>query len=282
MVEPGARILGRGVARARPLGGGCLFAVSAVDLEGGLRVVVKSGEGGLAGQLRLEARMLDDLRDAGAAVPEVLAVDDARLVLEWIEHDGGGLDAAGRRRLAADLAALHAVARPAFGYPYDTVIGALPQPNARAARWLDFFRDRRLLAPAAAARDEGVLDAATHARLERLAAGLADRLDEPAHPSLLHGDLWTGNVLTRKGRPVGWVDPAIYWGHPEIELAFARLFGPLDRAALDHYAATGGLAPGFEPTRCAIYQLYPLLIHLRLFGRTYLPAIQERLKTIGL
>jgi fructosamine-3-kinase len=275
-------LLGRRVRRTRPLGGGCLFDVRAVELEDGTRVVVKRGEGGVPGQLDLEARMLGDLRAAGVAVPEVLAVDDDRLVLAFVEHDGGGLDAAGRAELVDQLAALHDRPQGDFGYDYDTVIGSLPQPNPRAARWCVFYGEHRLLAPAAAARGEGVLDAGVHRRLEALAARLEDFLDEPPHPSLLHGDLWAGNVLALGGRPVAWIDPAVYSGHPEVELAFALLFGPLDDRAVARYAERRPLAPGFRPARCAIYQLYPLLTHLRLFGRGYLRPIAERLDALGL
>jgi len=280
LAEP-ATLLGRRVRRLFPLGGGCLFDVRAADLDDGRRVVVKAGAGGLAGQLALEARMLADLGAAGVAVPEVLEVDDDRLVMSWIDHDGGGLDRAGRDALADQLALLHARPQTGFGYDYDTVIGSLPQPNPAEPTWCAFFRAHRLLGPAAWAREEGLLDAGLHRRLEALAARLDELIVEPPHPELLHGDLWAGNVLARGGRPVAWIDPAVYRGHGEIELAFARLFGPFDRRAVQRYAERRPLAPGFEPTRSAIYQLYHLLNHLRLFGRGYLGAIAGRLDTVG-
>jgi len=282
LAEP-ATLLGRRVERLRPLGGGCLFDVRAADLDDGTRVVVKSGAGGLAGQLALEARMLADLRAAEVVVPEVLAVDADRLVLSWIDHDGGGLDRAGRAALADQLAALHARPQPGgFGYDYDTVIGSLPQPNPSEPSWCAFFRAHRLLGPAERAREEGLLDAGVHRRLEALAARLEELIVEPPHPELLHGDLWAGNVLAKGGRPVAWIDPAVYRGHGEMELAFALLFGPLDRRSVERYAERRPLEPGFEPTRCAIYQLYHLLNHLRLFGRGYLGAIANRLESLGL
>ena len=281
MAEP-ATLLGRRVERLRPLGGGCLFDVRAADLDDGTRVVVKAGTGGLTGQLALEARMLADLRAAEVAVPEVLHVDDDQLVLSWIDHDGGGLGREGRALLADQLAALHARPQPAFGYDYDTVIGSLPQPNPAAPDWCTFFREHRLLGPAERARAEGVMDPGVHRRLEALARRLDELIVEPPHPELLHGDLWAGNVLAKGGRPVAWIDPAVYRGHGEMELAFALLFGPLDRPSVARYAERRALARGFEPTRCAIYQLYHLLNHLRLFGRGYLGAIANRLESLGL
>lgn len=266
----------------RPLGGGCLFDVRAVDLADGRRVVVKAGSAGLSGQLLLEARMLADLAAAGIAVPAVLDVDDTRLVMACVDHDGGGLDARGRVELARQLAALHAQPRAMHGYDYDTVIGALHQPNPQMPSWIAFFREQRLAVQVRAAAGEGVLDPPVHARLDRLMGRLDDFIDEPPHPSLLHGDLWSGNVLAKGGRPVAWIDPAIYCGHPEIELAFALLFGPLDRPSLRTYLSERPLPAGFELTRCVIYQLYPLLVHLRLFGRSYVRAISDRLGSVGL
>ena len=113
--------------------------------------------------------------------------------------------------------------RERFGYARDTLIGPLPQPNPESDTWVPFFRDHRLLVMARLAHAEGSLPAAMLGRIERLAERIDDYLIEPAFPSLLHGDLWTGNVLVRGDRIAGFVDPAISFGHPEIELAFATL-----------------------------------------------------------
>ena len=107
-------------------------------------------------------------------------------------------------------------------------------------------------------------------RIERLAERLDDYLIEPAFPSLLHGDLWTGNVLTRSGRVAGFVDPAIYCGSPEIELAFGTLFGTFGEAFFEAYASAMPLEPGFHELRLSLYNLYPRLVHVRLFGSSYL------------
>jgi fructosamine-3-kinase len=119
------------------------------------------------------------------------------------------------------------------------------------------------------------------ARLERLAEKLDDYLLEPAHPALLHGDLWTGNVLVRGERIAGFVDPAIYYGHPEIELAFTTMFGTFGRAFFDAYEALLPLEPGFHEIRSDLYKLYPTLVHVRLFGESYLGAIDRTLSRLG-
>ena len=155
--------------------------------------------------------------------------------MDFIETDGGGITPQVERHAAELIAALHATPRAFFGYERDTLIGPLPQPNPRSERWVPFFREHRLLAMARAAEAEGALPAKLLIRLERLAERLPDYLTEPRHPSLLHGDLWTGNVLVRGDRVAGVVDPAIYYGHPEIELAFTTLFGTFGATFFETY-----------------------------------------------
>ena len=202
--------------------------------------------------------------------------------MDFIETDGGGITPQVERHAAELIAALHAVPRPSFGYERDTLIGPLPQPNPQMDRWIPFFRDHRLLAMAGAAQAEGRLPAKLLIRLERLAERLDSYLAEPRHPSLLHGDLWTGNVLVRGRRIAGFVDPAIYCGHPEIELAFTTMFGTFGPAFFEAYEALLPLEPGFHELRSGLYKLYPTLMHVRLFGSTYVPPIERTLAHLGL
>ncbi|HEU0018298.1 MAG TPA: fructosamine kinase family protein [Methyloceanibacter sp.] len=162
------------------------------------------------------------------------------------------------------------------------MIGPLPQPNPRSECWIPFFREHRLLAMARAAEAEGALPAKLLVRLELLAERLPDYLTEPLHPSLLHGDLWTGNVLVRGDRVAGFVDPAIYYGHPEIELAFTTMFGTFGAALFETYESLMPLDREFQAIRCPLYKLYPTLVHVRLFGGAYLPPIEQTLSRVGL
>jgi len=145
-----------------------------------------------------------------------------------------------------------------------------------------FFRDHRLLFMARQAHAEGALPASMLGRIETLAERLGDYLIEPAFPSLLHGDLWTGNVLTRQGRIAGFVDPAISFGHPEIELAFATLFGTFGKSFFAAYEELMPLEPGFHELRSSLYNLYPRLVHVRLFGAGYLAGIDATLARLAL
>jgi fructosamine-3-kinase len=254
-----------------------------VELADGRRLAVKARQTSARADLRLEGYMLCELaRHSTLPVPAVhLSVPDL-LVMDFIETDGGGINPQVERHAAELIAALHAAPRPAFGYERDTLIGPLPQPNPQMDRWIPFFRDHRLLAMARAAQAEGKLPAKLLIRLERLAERLDTYLTEPRHPSLLHGDLWTGNVLVRGQRIAGFVDPAIYCGHPEIELAFTTMFGTFGPAFFEAYEALLPLEPGFHELRSGLYKLYPTLVHVRLFGSAYVPPIERTLAQLGL
>jgi fructosamine-3-kinase len=257
------------VRRVSPLGGGTAAELLLAELEDGRRVVAKRGSG-----LAVEGLMLDHLaRRSPLPVPRLHHAGDRLLVMDYVETSGPPRDAAGRRRAeehAAELVAgLHGVAARHYGFGRDTTIGPLAQPNGEAGDWIAFFRDRRLMHMARLAFDEGRIDAGLLAGLERVAGRLGELIGEPAAPSLVHGDLWGGNVLFRGDRVAGFIDPAIYHADPEIELAFATLFGTFGEAFFRRYGEIRPLRPGFFELRRDLYNLYPLLVHARLFGAPY-------------
>jgi len=275
--------LGVGVTVLAPMPVGFGLAGYKVELADGRSLALKLREGSARADLELEAYMLGELaRHSDLPVPAVHIAEPDLLVMDFIDNDAGGITPQVERHAAELIASLHATPRPAFGYERDTLIGPLPQPNPCSERWIPLFRDQRLLATARRADAEGRLPARLLTRLERLAERLPDYLTEPRHPSLLHGDLWTGNVLVRDDRIAGFVDPAIYWGHPEIELAFTTMFGTFGETFFEAYEALLPLEPGFYELRSALYKLYPTLVHVRLFGSAYLPPIEQTLKRVGL
>jgi fructosamine-3-kinase len=256
-----------------------------VRLADGRRLAVKALEGSssCAASLELEAYMLRELeRLSELPVPHVHYADDRLLVMDYVAHDGSGITPSVERHAGELIATLHAVKRDHFGYARDTLIGPLHQPNPNSSEWLPFFRDHRLLDMARAAHAESALPSPLFARIERLAMRLGEHLIEPRWPALLHGDLWTGNVLVRGGKVAGLVDPAIYFGHPEIELAFATLFGTFGAEFFAAYEERLPLEPGFHEVRRDIYNLYPRLVHVRLFGAGYLAGIDATLARLGL
>lgn len=273
------RALGSPPARVRPMGGGCVGDVSRVELADGRVVVAKTGDEGSG--LDLEGFMLKYLRDKGALpVPDVLCAADDLLVLSLIETSGGITESVERE--AADLLArLHDVSADAFGFERATVIGGLHQPNPKTDSWIEFFREHRLLYMAGEALAAGRLPRALMGRLEKFAGRLERWLPKRSRPALIHGDMWTGNVLAHAGRVAGFVDPAIYYAEAEIELAFATLFGTFGDAFFARYGEQRPLAPGFFEERRDLYNLYPLLVHVRLFGGHYVAGVERTLARFG-
>ena len=233
----------------------------------------KTRDGATVADFEAEAAGLRWLEEAGAPVPDVLAVesDPPALVLERIEP--GALTAAGAERLGRDLACLHRSGAAAFGaLPPDSPdhilrIGLCPLSLRERKGWEEVYAGDLVLPLARRARDEGTLSDAGAAAVEAACARLGD-LATVEPPARLHGDLWSGNVLAGPDGN-GWlIDPAAYGGHREVDLAMLRLFGsPSDRifsAYHDEYPLADGHAE-----RVALWQLLPLLVHAVLFGGSY-------------
>ncbi len=267
------------ILSARPVGGGCINQGTALRTTRG-DFFVKWNRQADHRFFGVEAEGLEALEAADAVrVPAVIAAsgpDDevAWLLLEWIEEGRPGR--AGWVRLGRELAALHRDRGPGrpeapFGWSDDNLIGSLPQPNGWSAEWPDFWAERRIRPLARELRVRGALSGAQAAVVEA-AAARADRLLGPAvaadGPSLLHGDLWSGNVLFARGGAPVLIDPAVYVGHREVDLAMAGLFGGLSAIFREAYEDAWPLQPGYLRRRPA-YQLYPLLVHARLFGGGY-------------
>ena len=270
---------GKKVRRTAALSGGCISEVLLVEFTDGTNAVAKLAGG--ESTFLTEAWMLEYLKSHSALpVPAVLHADEHLLLLEYLES-GGALDASAQAHAAELLAALHAITAPKFGLERDTVIGSLHQPNAQSDSWIAFFRDRRLLYMARAALDEDAISSVLMGRIENFAGHLDEYLLEPEKPSLIHGDMWGGNVLCKGGRISGFVDPAIYYADPEIEFAFSTLFSTFGEPFFSRYREISAMRPGFFETRRDIYNLYPLLVHVRLFGGGYVGSVESVLRRLG-
>ena len=242
-----------------------MASVFRVNLADGGAVVIKHG----GSTYQIEAMMLRTLAERSALpVPGVLHDEPDLLILEHIEHDGR-LDASAECHAAELLADLHAVRGESFGFERDTLIGPLDQPCPPTASWVEFFAEHRLRRFGAEASRRCAITPECWSDLQRLADRLKDLLDEPPHPSLIHGDVWGGNVLCRSGRVAAFIDPAIHYAHPEVELAFSTLFSTFGRAFFERYHQLRPIPPGFFESRRDIYNLYPLLVHAILFGGGY-------------
>jgi fructosamine-3-kinase len=213
-------------------------------------------------------------------VPQVFHAEDSLLLMSYIPG-GDPIDAAVETDAAEHLAALHGITAPTFGLEFDTVIGGLPQPNARHRSWVTFFRDRRLMHMALEAHAAKRLDAALLGRTEKLASALDRWISDDVEPSLVHGDLWSGNIIARDGRLAAVIDPAIAYAAAESELAFTTLFSTFGPAFFRRYHELRPIAPGFFEERRDLYNLYPLLVHVRLFGGSYVGDVQRILTRFG-
>lgn len=272
--------LGARVTAAAPLSGGCVGEVYAVTLDGAPPVVAKVEPRG-GDTLACEGWMLRFLASRSALpVPGVLLEADGLLVMEKLEGDTGAGGDAAQRHAAELLAALHSVTADRFGLERDTRIGGLVQANAWAESWPDFFAQRRLRDMAGQARAAGRLTARAHDRVLRVADSLHRLLDAPSVPALIHGDVWSGNVLSAGGRVTGFLDPAVYFADAEAELAFITLFGTFGKAFFGRYSEIRPIAPGFFERRSVVYNLFPLLVHVRLFGGGYAGQLEASLDRI--
>jgi fructosamine-3-kinase len=267
------------VSEAHGVAGGDINRAYRVALEDGRVVFAKSNPTAPAGFFAREAEGLAWLGDAGALrVPEVLAVGEgegpAFLVLEWLEPAPpiGDFDV----QLGRGLAALHRAGASQYGADRDNFIGTLPQDNRSARTWPRFYAERRIAPLLRRTRDAGLVSGALLRRGDRLADRMEDFAGPEEAPSRLHGDLWGGNLHRDEGGAPCLIDPAAYGGHREIDLAMMQLFGGFSRAVFDAYGEVHPLAPG-ATERTALYQLYPLLAHVNLFGGHYVDSFDAAL-----
>jgi fructosamine-3-kinase len=272
---------GRRLLSARPLGGGCIGEVYTVELEDGTPLVAKVDREG-ASHLEREAYMLRYLREKSELpVPEVYHGSETLLLMEFMQ--GTSRFSKGAERHAAELlAALHGVSWEAYGHERDTLIGSLNQPNSPKESWVEFFCEHRLLYMAGVARDAGRLPPEDARRVERLAAKLDGYLEEPEQPSLVHGDVWSANVLAVADRITAFLDPAIYYADPEIELSFISLFDSFGNHFFERYGEMRPVRSGFFEERRDLYSLYPLLVHVYFFGGGYLGSVRSVLHRFDL
>ena len=264
------------IRRVTPVGGGCINPAASIELDCG-PMFLKWNLGVSDGLFAAEASGLQSLAAAATElrVPEVLDAWDTGLLLEWLESASPATDFS--CKLGYGLAALHR-ARPS-GTAGNNWIGPLPQNNTPAASWAEFWISRRLEPQLRRARD-GARMPGSAADWKSLFARIPEALApaEQESDSLLHGDLWSGNVLSTVAGPA-LVDPAVYSGHREVDLAMTELFGGFDAGFYAAYTEVWPLLPGYSEARRAIYQLYPLLVHVNLFGGAYIPQAARLLQS---
>lgn len=258
-------------------GGGDINEARRVDTTDGV-LFIKWNVEPIAGMFTAEARGLQLLADADAIrVPYVIAVHEADvdspayLLLEWLES--GHHTATTATQLGEQLAALHHHTADQHGLDHNNFIGSLPQYNQQHTSWGAFYAQQRLQPQLEMAAERGRLAGRREQRLTWLIHHIDQFVPTDIKPALLHGDLWRGNMMVLQDGQPALIDPAVYYGHFEVELAFTELFGGFTADFYDAYwGNTNADRTGYQQRRF-LYQLYPLLVHLNLFGGGYARSV---------
>lgn len=227
-----------------------------------------------------EAKGLETIAKTGLFItPKVIKHgitdnDFQYLVLEWIERGTATFD--GWKQLGQRLAQFHQISNTQFGWNEDNYIAIILQPNQFKDKWEDFYANNRILPMIKLLADKKIINSKEITAAERLCLDLINIFPDEK-PALIHGDLWNGNVHPTIDGNLSLIDPAIYYGHREMDLAMADLFGGFDETFFDAYNEIYPLAPNFNE-RKSIAQLFPLLVHALLFEGYYVKDVKAILK----
>ncbi len=267
------------IKRVQPVSGGSINHAARVDTSWGT-YFLKANDAFLYPQMfEKEASALDLLRTTGLiTIPEVIMTGEedgfAFLFLRFIESKMRNENF--WENFGTALARIHRHTSTRFGFPVNNYIGSLSQSNREHTRWEDFFIEERLEKQLQLAEQSGRLSKADIDQFQSLYKNIESIFpDEP--PALLHGDLWSGNFITGNNGEPCLIDPAVYYGHREMDLAMTKLFGGFDDIFYEAYQTEYPLASGFDD-RVDICNLYPLLVHVNLFGGGYLSQVRNILK----
>lgn len=260
------------VVDSHPISGGCIAKSQRLFLNNKQSVFIKEMVQPITGMFHSEAEGLKALSDSAViATPQVLFQNEFCLVMSFISSGSASSDF--DEQLGRQLAELHAQTVDKFGYRMDTFCGATRQPNPRLKDGIRFYQQHRFDYLARKCLKQGVLSKQDMHGIESICLRL-EQLVPFQNPALLHGDLWRGNVhVGPMGEPV-LIDPAVYWGWPEADLAMTKLFGGFSSRFYHAYEEVRPLERGWEG-RVDLYNLWHLLNHLLLFGESYLPDLRQ-------
>ena len=261
----------------RKVGGGDINLAYKATVSNGRHYFIKTHPAPPPHFFTEEARGLSLLAQTNTVgIPHVIAVVETTelscLILEWV--DVGQQTSQTSHTFGRELALLHRSSSEEFGLNASNYIGTLEQSNQPTETWHEFYRDYRLAPLLERAHRSGVLPSMLFNQSHRLLNELVDLAGPAEKPSLLHGDLWGGNRLVDRHGKSWLVDPAVYFGHREVDLAMMRLFGGFNEAVFSAYNETFPLSSGWQE-RIPLYQLYPMLVHLNLFGGNYLSSVEQ-------
>ena len=267
------KILSEPIKSTSSVSGGCIADSRKLELDSGKVYFLKQLRGSSSGAFDAEERGLKELCKSGTVnVPEVVCKGPDFLLLQWIEA-GYSRSSSSMEMLGRQFAELHRYRGNKFGFSEDNLLGDSPQSNKPSKEgglnWSVFYAENRLEFQTSLAVKNGYATPEMRNLMENLIKKVPDLISgTEEEPSLLHGDLWSGNYLIDE-RDIPWlIDPAVYYGHREADLAMTSLFGGFSNTFYSAYKSAYPMAPGYTE-REPLYQLYHLLNHLNLFGTGY-------------
>ena len=279
-----SRQLAEQITRVQAISGGCICHCFRLTTEHGASLFLKYLPEPPDRLFYAEADGLRALANASSLhIPEVISVSTNYLLMEDVQSGALGADiyqtenrAEFWQKLVQGLAGMHNKPMARFGFVSDNYCGTSEQRNPPCLDGHYFFVEYRLYHQMKKAQDRGLINSDHIQQLESICSRLSELIPEQ-QPSLLHGDLWSGNILANlKGEPA-LIDPAAYWGWAEADIAMTMLFGGFKQTFYQSYLEHKPLESGWQQ-RMDLYNLYHLLNHLNLFGKSYLPAIERILK----
>jgi protein-ribulosamine 3-kinase len=268
-----------GIRDVRPVGGGSINAAYKLSTERSNYFLKVNQAARYPGMFEAESKGLRRMKDTGEiGVPEPYVTgqegDEAFILMEHLEAEGAEGDL--WERFGKELARMHRHTSPRFGLDHDNYIGSLPQYNEEREDWAAFFAEMRLEPQMRMARESGKMDSSDQRSFEKLYERL-DRLFPEEAPALVHGDLWSGNYMIGPGGRPYIVDPAIYYGHREMDLGMSTLFGRFGEGFYRAYNEEAPLEAGWEE-RLDLANLYPLMVHVNLFGGGFSSEVRNILR----
>ncbi|MDG5748535.1 fructosamine kinase family protein [Qipengyuania sp. XHP0207] len=258
------RLCGSPVTATHALPGGDISGASKITLADGRIVVAKHGP-----MVETEGRMLAALAECGAPVPKVIGIERGTLIIDYV-GPSAAMRADHWSAVAAALDTLRDCSATDYGWSEDYALRNVVVSNMRTDNWVEFWRDNRLLC----GLDE--LPAPLAQRVERLAGKLRDLIPSQPPASLVHGDLWGGNIVANPDGRIWLIDPCAYHGDREVDVAAMTVFDNPPSELFNSLA----LEPGWRE-RLPVYRLWMWLTHVRLFGEGYRPAAESDLERLG-
>lgn len=268
------------IQSSRPIGGGCIHNAQELITDRG-SYFLKYNHPGALSNFQSEEKGMGILAEAGSIRTPIMmgtgeSESHAYLLMEFIQSQSRAADY--WEDFGQKLALLHLNSQEKFGLDHNNFIGALPQSNRPKDSWIDFFIEERIEPMLEEAIRKGAFVESIRSDFENLYQKLPQIFPQES-PSLLHGDLWGGNILTDESGKVCIIDPAVYYGHREMELAFMTLFDSQPLRFYEAYHEVYPLEEGFGD-RFDVYNLYPLLVHVNLFGGSYVSSVRRILKSV--